>query len=32
LEAYTVQAGKNLKEMTLKDMDAIWHEAKKQEL
>ncbi|KAA6344733.1 Nucleoside triphosphate pyrophosphohydrolase [termite gut metagenome] len=32
LEAYTVQEGKNLKEMTLEEMDAVWNEAKKQGL
>ena len=31
LEAHTIKEGKNLKEMTLEEMDAIWNEAKKQE-
>ncbi|KAA6315547.1 Nucleoside triphosphate pyrophosphohydrolase [termite gut metagenome] len=32
LEASTIQEGKNLKEMTLEEMDAIWDEAKQQGL
>jgi XTP/dITP diphosphohydrolase len=32
LETHTLQKGKNLKEMTLQEMDAIWNEAKKQGL
>ncbi|KAA6339903.1 Nucleoside triphosphate pyrophosphohydrolase [termite gut metagenome] len=32
LEASTIQKGKNLKEMTLEEMDVIWDEAKKQGL
>ena len=31
LEAHTLKAGKNLKDMTLEEMDAIWNEAKAQE-
>ena len=31
LEAHTIKEGKNLQEMTLEEMDAIWNEAKKQE-
>jgi XTP/dITP diphosphohydrolase len=32
LETYTIQKGKNLKEMTLQEMGTIWNEAKKQGL
>jgi XTP/dITP diphosphohydrolase len=32
LETDTIQKGKNLKEMSLQEMDAIWNEAKKQGL
>jgi XTP/dITP diphosphohydrolase len=32
LEIYTIRKGKNLKEMTLQEMETIWNEAKKQEL
>lgn len=31
LEAKTLKQGRNLKDMTLEEMDAIWNEAKKQE-
>lgn len=31
LEVHTLKAGKNLKDMTLEEMDAIWNEAKAQE-
>ena len=31
LEEHTIQAGKNLKDLTLEEMDAIWDEAKKKE-
>jgi XTP/dITP diphosphohydrolase len=32
LEEHTIQQGRNLKEMTLEEMDAIWDEAKKKGL
>lgn len=32
LEEHTIKQGKNLAEMTLEEMDAIWNEAKKKEL
>jgi XTP/dITP diphosphohydrolase len=28
LEAHTIKEGKNLKDMSLEEMDAIWNEAK----
>ena len=31
LEEHTIKQGKNLKDMTLEEMDAIWNEAKKEE-
>ncbi|MBE6225166.1 MAG: nucleoside triphosphate pyrophosphohydrolase [Bacteroidales bacterium] len=31
LEEHTIREGRNLREMTLEEMDAIWNEAKKQE-
>ena len=31
LEAHTLKAGRNLKDMTLEEMDAIWEEAKRNE-
>jgi len=32
LEEHTIKQGKNLAEMTLEEMDAIWNEAKKKGL
>ena len=32
LEAHTIKEGKNLHDMTLEEMDAIWNEAKKKGL
>ena len=32
LEQHTIQQGRNLKDMTLSEMDAIWDEAKKKGL
>lgn len=31
LEAHTIKEGRNLKDMTLEEMDAIWNEAKRLE-
>jgi XTP/dITP diphosphohydrolase len=31
LEEHTIQQGRNLKDMTLEEMDAIWDEAKRKE-
>ena len=32
LEEHTIKEGKNLKDMSLEEMDAIWNEAKKKGL
>ena len=32
LEGHTIKEGKNLKDMSLEEMDAIWNEAKKKGL